>query len=128
MQFHPTAAVPWDAVRSHSWYLMAHGMTFTRSHHDGSGFATFVEILYGVKIWCYFRWLNPPPTAQQLHRHYELLTRNDVMQLEYSECPTWYDPKTGKFDEAVWFRDREEWKRYQIGQWHVLKLSPGMTM
>jgi hypothetical protein len=44
-------AVLHDQVRSEGWVLVTHGGAYTELHHDAEGFATYVVVNHGAKIW-----------------------------------------------------------------------------
>ena len=56
-----------DFVKTRLWGLVHHAMFHTYPHHDAEGYATFVQILSGIKIWVIYRPKIKPTTWFQLY-------------------------------------------------------------
>lgn len=63
-------SVPLDVIKTRSWGLLHHAMFHSYPHHDAEGYATFVQVTSGIKLWVIMR---PKPgrehkTRQDLYK------------------------------------------------------------
>lgn len=112
-----------DLMRYPGWYLATHPFSLTRSHHDSVGFASYVAVLQGVKLWFTLHWRDGhTPTPKDWLRRTKLMTRGDMVAIEYDQNPAWF--KKDRIDwDAFDSRDAAWEDAHRVARWEVMQLD-----
>ncbi|KAI0086720.1 hypothetical protein BDY19DRAFT_342648 [Irpex rosettiformis] len=66
----PMHSIEWDAVRIASWAIIASSGAVSKTHHDASGYSTYVKCEMGAKIWGYVLPKKPSHSLDQSMKEY----------------------------------------------------------
>lgn len=114
-----------DALRYAQWSLQTHAFTFTDAHHDSSGFATYVHVTQGVKLWFYYKRF-PSTTREEWEG--VVKRRFKYASVEWEKTPPWTS-KHGQYVNLEKYEAAEiKESGRRLGQWYCILLQPDQLL
>lgn len=114
-----------DALRYAQWSLQTHSFTLTDAHHDSSGFATYVHVTQGVKLWFYYK-----RSASTTRDQWEQIVngRFRYASLEWDKKPSWADKKGEYLNVKKYEAGKGTEPGKRLGQWYCIMLRPNQLL